>query len=157
MHTADDELYCPLCGSETVHEENSEEYLRTAYVQQPQIIKLRLKSLIVHDKHVFYILTALFLTTLLTTIGINIYYSGVISWSLYSSASIVLVWALLVFPYYFDRFQVQGYVLTGSISISLFLLFIDSMDGILSWFWIPTSILIVPAVISWLYFITKRT
>jgi hypothetical protein len=157
MYTADDELYCPLCGSETIHEENSEKHLRTAYAQHPHIIKLRLKSPIVHDKHVFYILTALFLATLLTTIGINIYYSGVISWSLYSTASIILVWALLVFPYYFDKFQAPGYLLTGSISISLFLLFIDSTDGILSWFWIPASVLIIPAVISWLYFITKRT
>ncbi len=154
---ADDEPYCPLCGPEYPLKEVEGSQKRSPYSQNPKIIRLRVKSLIVYDRHIFFIFSAVCLLVIAITLLVDLNSDFHLSWSRYAAVVILLFWLLIILPYAFSTFRSCHYLLLAALSISLFLSFVDLQQGSLNWAWIISLGLIIPALLNCLVFYIKRT
>lgn len=153
---SDGEPFCPLCGPEGGLEIVDGESRRAPYSPRPRKISLRLKSLIVFDKHIFFFLTSAIIVVSSILLLFDLSTNQMITWSRYPMAALMTLWVTLVLPYAFRVFYGFTYLLLSALAVSSFLMFLDLQDGICSWAFIPSLILLIPALANYLYFSLKR-
>lgn len=157
INYADDEPYCPLCGPETAAESLLPHRERASYAARPKVLHQRVYSLIVPDQHIFLIFSLFLLISAGVLIGINLFDTGSVTWSRFTSAAALLIWGTVVLPYAFYSFKGSRYLLICAVTVSLFLWYIDIQTGGSVWFWIPGSLLMLSAIINWIRFSVKQS
>ncbi|MGM0431775.1 MAG: zinc ribbon domain-containing protein [Spirochaetota bacterium] len=155
VHVADGEPFCPLCGEGSTLIGNEGGCPRAVFPTNPKIVRLPLQSLIVIDFHLFALFTALFFISAGAILAIDWLSDKTFAWGIPVSASVILLWGLLIIPYLSSQIRVFNYLLFSSAAISAYLILIDTLDGSLSWSWVTTTVLIVPSAVARILFLMK--
>ncbi len=155
MNISDQEPFCPICGPEAKIIEKEGVYKRAAYAQRPRIIRQRISTLIVYDRHIFFSLTAVLIVFTLGMLFIDKMLQGGWSWSRYTTGAFVFLWIILVLPYAFNQIRGDHYILLFATALSALLFFIDLQDGSLTWAYIPSALFFIPSAVNCAIFSIK--
>ncbi len=155
MNISDQEPFCPICGPAAKINEKEGLFKRASYAQRPRVIRLRISTLIVYDKHIFIILSIVAAVFTLGLLFIDNMLLGGWTWSRYTTAAILFIWMALILPYSFNQLRGDHYFLLFSTALSILLFFIDFQDAALTWAFIPSALFFVPSGVNCIIFSIK--
>ena len=122
-HLADSERQCPLCGTVVFHPD----------IERPSGEKLypdgRELAQKVSPMGALFVLTMVFLLPVLVTMLCDLQINDRITWSGYVTGALLVVYAVLVLPFWFRRPNPVIFVPVGFVVAGLYLLYIDLTTG----------------------------
>ena len=116
---ADTEKRCPLCGVEVFHPDLS----RPA--GEPLYPRYRYPTVQIESRTALVIVTVLFLLPILITLLCDLQITGGITWSGFAAGALILVYELIVLPFWFRSPNPVVFVPCGFAAIGLYVLYIN--------------------------------
>ncbi|NLY19633.1 MAG: hypothetical protein GX045_12070 [Clostridiaceae bacterium] len=147
---------CPLCSTPVYLPEDSDESYQRSYPERVQKNQARHINL-VPSKTFVYLMTFILVIPALVCFMVDIRGNGVVSWSFYPVASLLLFWVLMAYPALMKRYSFMKVLTIDIYSVVLFLVSLDLYSGgFLSWSVYPVSSLLLVWVYFLLFFIFGR-
>lgn len=141
------EKHCPLCGVEVINPARPyDDKAVRPYPKRLDPINAR-----INRQFIASVLTICMAFPAVLCLAINLSLSGSLSWSLYVTGALVVIWTAVVPAYLFRRPSLTRLFLPVLISLSLYLLLIAQMQKDSSWYLtLALPIILVSAILFYL-------
>jgi len=147
---------CPLCSTPVYLPDDTDESAMRSYPERVQKNQARHVNL-VPSKTFVYLMTFVLVIPAIVCFMVDIRGNGVVSWSFYPLASLLLFWVLMAYPALMKRYSFMKVLTIDIYSVVLFLISLDLYSGgFLSWSVFPVSSLLLVWVYFLLFFIFGR-